>query len=178
MFWNLLSSSISLATVTPSLVTVGEPQDFSMTTLRPRGPRVTLTASASVLTPCRISSRAADLKMISLAAIFVDSLVLDHAEDLFLAQNEVLDSVDLDLLAAVTADQDVVALLHQQRMQLAFVVNLAGADSNHLALHRLLFGRVGNDDSTLGLLFLGDPLDEQAILQRLDLHLGAPPEVF
>jgi hypothetical protein len=32
------SSSISLATVTPSLVTVGEPQLFSMITLRPRVP--------------------------------------------------------------------------------------------------------------------------------------------
>jgi hypothetical protein len=31
----LFSRSISLATVTPSLVTVGEPNDFSMTTLRP-----------------------------------------------------------------------------------------------------------------------------------------------
>ena len=38
MFSNLFSSSISLATVTPSLVTVGEPKIFSMTTLRPFGP--------------------------------------------------------------------------------------------------------------------------------------------
>jgi hypothetical protein len=51
MFSNLSSSSISLATVTPSLVTVGEPKLFSMTTLRPLGPRVTLTAFASWLTP-------------------------------------------------------------------------------------------------------------------------------
>ena len=34
----LSSSSISLATVTPSLVTVGEPNDFWMMTFRPRGP--------------------------------------------------------------------------------------------------------------------------------------------
>ena len=58
MFSNLFSSSISLATVTPSLVTVGEPKLFSMTTLRPLGPSVTLTASASVLTPRRMASRA------------------------------------------------------------------------------------------------------------------------
>ena len=45
------SSSISLAIVTPSLVMVGTPQDLSMTTLRPRGPSVTLTASASLSTP-------------------------------------------------------------------------------------------------------------------------------
>jgi hypothetical protein len=39
--------SISLATVTPSLVMVGEPNFLSRTTLRPFGPRVTFTASAS-----------------------------------------------------------------------------------------------------------------------------------
>ena len=33
----LSSSSISLATVTPSLVTVGEPNDFWMMTFRPSG---------------------------------------------------------------------------------------------------------------------------------------------
>src|SRR5688572_32910649 len=43
--------SISLATVTPSLVIVGEPNFLSRTTFRPFGPRVTLTASASWLTP-------------------------------------------------------------------------------------------------------------------------------
>jgi hypothetical protein len=37
MFSNLSSIWISLATVTPSLVTVGAPHDFSMTTLRPLG---------------------------------------------------------------------------------------------------------------------------------------------
>ena len=58
MFWKRSSSSISLATVTPSLVTVGEPKLFSMTTLRPFGPRVTFTASARALTPARISLRA------------------------------------------------------------------------------------------------------------------------
>ena len=45
------SSSISLAMVTPSLVIVGAPQDFSSTTLRPLGPSVTFTASARVFRP-------------------------------------------------------------------------------------------------------------------------------
>jgi hypothetical protein len=40
-FSSLSSSSISLATVTPSLVTVGAPNFFSMMTLRPFGPSVT-----------------------------------------------------------------------------------------------------------------------------------------
>src|SRR5205807_2010047 len=58
MFSNLFSSSISFATVTPSLVMVGAPNDFSKTTLRPLGPSVTFTASARVLTPLRMASRA------------------------------------------------------------------------------------------------------------------------
>src|SRR6202161_4127214 len=57
IFSNLSSSSISLATVTPSLVTVGAPNLFSSTTLRPLGPSVTVTASARTLTPLRIRSR-------------------------------------------------------------------------------------------------------------------------
>src|SRR4029434_1635064 len=104
MFSNLFSSSISLATVTPSLVMVGEPKLFSMTTLRPLGPSVTFTASARVLTPLRIASRAFWSKQISLAAILdapflvegeAGSLALDHAEDVVLAHDEVLVAVDL-----------------------------------------------------------------------------------
>src|SRR6202166_288574 len=49
--------SISFATVTPSLVMVGDPYFFSITTLRPLGPRVTFTASARILTPRRIACR-------------------------------------------------------------------------------------------------------------------------
>ncbi len=58
MFSNLSLNSISLATVTPSLVMVGPPNDFSSNTLRPLGPKVTLTASASLLTPSKMDSRA------------------------------------------------------------------------------------------------------------------------
>ena len=58
MFSNLSVSSISLATVTPSLVMIGEPKLFSMTTLRPLGPRVTFTALASLSTPFFSFSRA------------------------------------------------------------------------------------------------------------------------
>src|SRR5262249_53853998 len=52
------SSSISSATVTPSLVTVGPPQPLSRTALRPRGPSVETTAFASLETPRSTDSRA------------------------------------------------------------------------------------------------------------------------
>src|SRR5512134_1297769 len=111
MFSNLLSSSISLATVTPSLVISGAPNDFSMTTLRPFGPRVTLTASASTLTPLRIWARASCPNLISLAAMFIFSLceksrwnyllllaaTLDDTKDIVLAHHQELFSFNLDL---------------------------------------------------------------------------------
>ena len=69
MFSNLSLSSISLATVTPSLVIRGAPNDLSMTTLRPLGPRVTFTASARMSTPRRMRSRASRENLTSFAAM-------------------------------------------------------------------------------------------------------------
>ena len=71
MFSSGSDSSISLATVTPSLVTVGAPNFLSMTTLRPLGPSVTLTASASWSTPRFSAARASVLKCSSFAAMSV-----------------------------------------------------------------------------------------------------------
>src|SRR3989441_9718977 len=51
-------SSISLATVTPSLVIVGLPNFLSITTLRPFGPSVALTAAAMMLMPLSRLARA------------------------------------------------------------------------------------------------------------------------
>src|SRR4051794_29370949 len=58
MFSKGLARSISLAMVTPSLVIVGAPKRLSITTLRPRGPSVTRTALASLLTPASRPFRA------------------------------------------------------------------------------------------------------------------------
>jgi hypothetical protein len=66
------ASSISFATDTPSLVIVGAPKLFSSTTLRPFGPRVTLTALARVFTPLSMRARASSPKRTSLAAISRD----------------------------------------------------------------------------------------------------------
>src|SRR6267378_7065414 len=182
MFSNLFSSSISLATVTPSLVMVGAPHDFSMMTLRPLGPSVTLTASASVLTPWRIASRARTSNRISLAAIWSTSysdlkskvesrkLLFDDAEDVFLAHHQDLLAFHLDLGAGVLREEDAVADLDVERADLAVLEDLAVADGEHLTLDRLLLRRVGDDDSALGLLLLGHTLDDDAILQRSDPH--------
>ena len=80
MFSNLSSSSISLATVTPSLVERGAPNDFSRITLRPLGPSVIFTALARTSTPRIMRSRASAENFTSFAAISLrsDSL-LDFA---------------------------------------------------------------------------------------------------
>ena len=74
MFWNGSSSSISLATVTPSWVTVGGPHFLSMATLRPRGPRVTLTAFARASIPLLSCRRADSSNKTSLAVMVHISL--------------------------------------------------------------------------------------------------------
>ena len=54
----VIEKSFGAPTVTKDGVTVGAPKLFSMTTFRPRGPSVILTALASFRTPSRIASRA------------------------------------------------------------------------------------------------------------------------
>merc|ERR1719245_2853400 len=61
-------SSMDLATVTPSFVTLGAPKDCSMTTFLPLGPMVTATASARRLQPSSIRARASLPCLMSLAA--------------------------------------------------------------------------------------------------------------
>src|SRR4029077_13768317 len=69
MFANGSASWISRAIVTPSLVMVGGPVSFSRTAFRPWGPSVTLTASASALTPCSRRARASVLYRSSFAMV-------------------------------------------------------------------------------------------------------------
>ncbi len=87
IFSNGSSSSISLAIETPSFVMVGAPHFFSSTTLRPRGPRVTLTASARMFRPRSRPRRASSSKAMifamcvsSLPDVGLQSLALDECE--------------------------------------------------------------------------------------------------
>src|SRR5947209_4376002 len=171
MFSNLSSSSTSFATVTPSLVTVGAPNDLSSTTLRPRGPSVTVTASARMFTPRKIFSRASWPNFTSFAAMSSPSSAFDHAEDVLLAHDEVLLAVDLDLRSGVLPEQDLVADLDVEGRQLAVIVHLAFADRDHLAVLRLLLGAIRDDDAALRLLHrVFEALHDDAILKWPDLH--------
>ena len=63
------SNSISSATVTPSLVILGEPQPLSRTALRPRGPSVERTALANFETPANRGWRASSSNTICFATL-------------------------------------------------------------------------------------------------------------
>src|SRR5687768_15065924 len=135
MFSNLSLSSISFATETPSLVTVGAPNERSSTTLRPLGPSVTFTASARIFNPWTILARAPSWNLTSLAGICRSLLVtFDYAHDVFLAHDEELIAFDLDGLAGVLAEEHAVADLDVDRDQLALVILLALAYGDDLAL--------------------------------------------
>src|SRR6186997_3389712 len=172
MFSNLSSSSISLATVTPSLVMRGAPNDLSRTTLRPFGPSVTLTALARISTPRSIRSRASPENLTSLAAISNHSLNKrvrctvsgDHAHDVGLLHDQEFLAVELDLCARPLAEQHAVARFQVDRNELAVLVAAAGADCNDFAFLRLLLGGIRDDDPAFGFLFGGDPAYDDAVV--------------
>jgi hypothetical protein len=60
--------------------------------------------------------------------------------------------------------------LEVDRDELAALVAAARADGDDFALHRLLLGGVRNDDATLGLGVFFNPLDDNAVVQRTELH--------
>src|SRR6202142_2232745 len=149
MFSNLSSSSISLATVTPSLVMRGAPNDLSSTTLRPLGPRVTRTAFARMSTPRSMRSRASVPKRTSLTAIIDDPSYLfslggfaagfggvDDAHDVGLLHDQKILAIHAHFAARPLAEQDAVTRLDVEGEQLALLVAGARADGDHFAFHR------------------------------------------
>src|SRR5260370_1412493 len=193
MFSNLSSSSISLATVTPSLVMRGAPNDLSSTTLRPLGPSVTRTASVRMSTPRNIRSRASTENFTSLAAILLLRYVrmrqrlrgllagdrlIEHAHDVALLHDEVIDAVDLDLGAGPFSEQHAVASLQVDRYQLAVLVAATRTDRDHLSLSRLLFAGIRNAHSACGLILGVDARNHDAVVKRPKLHICSPKRLF
>src|SRR5215204_3794831 len=189
IFSNLSSSSISLATVTPSLVMRGAPYDLSSTTLRPLGPSVTRTALARMSMPCNILSRASTPNLTSLAAIFpplcltrrplggllvAGDGLFDHAHDVALFHDQIFDPIDLDLVARPFAEQHAVTDLEVDGDDFPGLIAAAWADGDHLSLRRFLFGGIRNDDSTCGLVVGVDARNDDAVVERPKLHINPP----
>src|SRR2546423_6899506 len=102
MFSNGSSSSTSRAMDTPSLVMVGAPNFFSSTTLRPLGPRVTLTALASLSTPASRARRACSSNF-RILGMCGPLLLRDGGEHVAAGEDQQVLAVDRDLGAPVLA---------------------------------------------------------------------------
>src|SRR4029078_13249564 len=175
MFSSGAFSSISFATVTPSLVIVGELNFLSSTTLRPLGPRVTFTASASWLMPRRIACRdcspyticfAMCLKLHRLHRLTPAHYALfriENREHFVLAHDEVFLAIELDVLPGVLPEQNRVACLHVERHAVRLFA-FTETDGHDLSLLRLFLGAIGNDDSADFLFALIDALDDDAVV--------------
>src|SRR2546423_14000109 len=140
MFSSGSLSSISFATETPSLVIVGDPNFLSRMTLRPFGPRVTLTALARLLTPRRMPWRDESPYTICFAMMNLLRLAFSgprQAELLLIlrfrrprglpasrlcAGSRSRPAIELDFLARIFAKRDVIARLHIERDTLAIGV--------------------------------------------------------
>src|SRR5690625_4996728 len=161
MFSRLSDSSTSLATVTPSLVMVGEPNFFSSTTLRPRGPRVTFTALATEFTPRSSPRRASSWKVRSLAMCisYVPSGLLvsvgrlsrvsvdDDGVDVTQAQDHEFPAFGAEFGAAVLGEQNRVTFADVHRFALTVVEELARAGGQDLAPLTFLLGGVGQHEA-------------------------------
>src|SRR5258708_20881381 len=87
---------------------------------------------------------------------------LEHAQDVaFLHDQQVL-AVELDLGAGPLAEQDAVAGLDVERLDLAAVVARARTDGDDFAFLRLFLPAVGVDDPAPGLPFFLAALNEEA----------------
>src|ERR1051325_2052989 len=167
------SSSISLATVTPSLVTVGLPNFFSMTTLRPLGPSVTFTASASLSTPRFKRARAPTLNSRYFAAIVAippRPCSGELGDDVgFLDEDDFL-TIQLDLRAAILSVDHAIPHLQLHRDRLTFF-SPAGTHRDDFALDRLLLGGVGDVEPALHHLRLLERPNGHTIGERKHLQL-------
>src|SRR5579872_1406015 len=189
IFSNLSASSISLATVTPSLVIRGAPKDLSRTTLRPLGPSVTLTALARMSTPRSSRSRASPWNFTSLAAMLCYFLFLrgnrglgdflggfrgrtafDDPHNVGFFHDHELFAVDLDLGPRPFAEEHPVTRPDIERMKHAILAPGSGADRDHLALLRFFFGGVRDDDPARRFLLLLQAPDHDAVVQGTEIH--------
>ena len=101
---------------------------------------------------------------------FFLSGVSSNREHFVFAHDQVLLAIELDFLTRVLAEQDEVAGLDIERRARAVILDFAIAGGNHFALLRLFLGGVGDDDPADLLFAFLDALNNDAVMQRSDVH--------
>ena len=189
MFSNLSSSSISLATVTPSLVMRGAPKLLSSTTLRPFGPSVTLTALARMSTPRSILSRASYENLTSLAAIstslrreLIGSSGALRRPSCCATSSSSTPMMSLSFMIRYSTPSILTSvpdhLPNSTRSPTFTSIGISlpassrppGPTATISPCEGFSFAVVGNDDAAGGLLLGVDALDDDAVVKRAELH--------
>src|SRR5256885_16288113 len=88
----------------------------------------------------------------------------NDSENLLLAHNQELFSVDHDFRTAVLAKEDPVALLNIQWLPRTVFLIFSRSDRDYLALLRFLFGAVRNNNAAANLLAFINALYDQAVM--------------
>src|SRR5215510_636367 len=147
MFSSGSFSSISFATVTPSLVIVGEPNFLSgLLAIHNLFCHVSRLRRSHRLTPAQ-------------CALFR----IENREHFVLAHDEVFLAIELDILPGVLPEQNRVAGLHVERHTLG-LLPFTETDGDDFSLLRLFLGAIGDDDSADFLFTLVDTLDDDAVV--------------
>src|SRR6266566_2415120 len=158
MFSNLSSSSMSLATVTPSLVIRGG-----------NGGTSNLAVPSFFRARHRPIPRDDGWGSGGLPAGYRFG---EHSHDVGFLHDQVLDAVDLDFGARPLAEQHAVAGLDVDRGELSGLVAAAGTDCDDLALLRFFLGGIRDDDAA-GRLRVGvDSANDHAVVKGAEFHWG------
>ena len=103
---------------------------------------------------------------------YVRGLALHDCENVFLADDEVLFTVEFDLAAGVLRIDDLVADADFNLDEVAFVGLAAGSDRDDDAFLRLFFCGVREDDAAGRFRSLLDSLDDHTIAKRFEFNFG------
>src|SRR5258708_14524716 len=104
-----------------------------------------------------------------LLLLFV-AVAFDDGQNFVFAHDEVFLAIELDFLAGILAEENQVARLDVEWDAFAVVFRLAVAGGDDFALLGLFFRGVWDDDAADFLLTLLDALDNDAVVQRSDVH--------
>src|SRR6185312_13822576 len=100
--------------------------------------------------------------------------LFDHAQKIAFLHDQMILAFDFHLGAGPFSEQDTVAGVYVERDQLPLLVARARASSDDLALLRLLFRGIGNDDAAGG-PFLGiDTSHDHTVVQWTEMHEHPP----
>src|SRR5204863_7703442 len=109
-----------------------------------------------------------------LGSLLAGNGLFDHAQDVALFHDQILDPLDLDLRARPFAEQHAVADLEIDGDDFPGLIAAAWTDGDHLSLRRLLFGGVRNDDPTCGLILGVNARNPDAVVKWPKLHVDPP----